>query len=181
MPRIYPVNKKTATVSVRSALEKQRNISNDPVSNMQATLAHSLSAFNVYMQWDTLFDEVKRILGERQAYIFALSISKGSSCVYCETVFRKRLADTGTDADHLILSDEEKDLSSFGEAVARYHGNIANHLFNSLAKKYFTEELVILTAFAGQMIAANVFNNVTETNIDDHLAEHVVPIKKVWG
>jgi hypothetical protein len=172
MPRINPIDKKAASLPVKAALHNQSSKRNDPVSNMQATLAHSLPAFDLYMQWDHLFTEVQRILGKRQAYIFALFVSKGSACMYCETVFRKKLADIGEDADTLLLSEEDKDLASFGEAVARCHGNIANHLFNSISQKYFTEELVILTAFAGQMIAANIFNNVVETNIDHHLSGH---------
>lgn len=181
MPRINPINRKAASPSIKIALERHSHLNNDPVSNMQATLAHSLPAFDIYMQWDNLFAEAQRILGKRQAYIFAWSVSKGSSCNYCETVFRKRLSDIGEDADTIRLSEEEKQLSSFGEAVAKCHGNIADHLFNDLSRKYFTEELVILTAFAGQMVAANIFNNVVETDIDNHLAEYVPSLKRLWA
>jgi hypothetical protein len=37
--------------------------------------------------------------------------------------------------------------------------------------------MVILTAFAGQMIATNVFSNVTETDIDEYLFDYLPPIK----
>jgi len=181
MPRIDPIDKKVACTSVRAALEKQRKLSDEPTSNMQATLAHSLPALEVYMQWNSLYAEVERILGKRKAIIFALAISKGSSCTYCETVFRKRFTELGEDADRLHLSEDEKDIYSFGEAVAKHHGNIANHLFNSLSRIYFTEELVVLTAFAGQMIAANIFNNVAETKIDFHLLKHEPPLQRCWS
>jgi hypothetical protein len=39
------------------------------------------------------------------------------------------------------------------------------------------KEMVILTAFAGQMIATNVFSNVTETDIDEYLFDYLPPIK----
>lgn len=181
MPRIDPIDKKVACSSVRAALEKQRNLSNEPTSNMQATLAHSLPALEVYLQWNSLYLEVERILGKRKAIIFALAISRGSSCSYCETIFRKRLTDLGENPDSLVMSLDEKDICAFGEAVARHQGNIANHLFNSLAKIYFTEELVLLTAFAGQMVAANIFNNVAETKIDFHLIKHEPPIQRCWS
>jgi hypothetical protein len=34
-----------------------------------------------------------------------------------------------------------------------------------------------LIAFAGQMIATNVFNNVVETNIDEYLFDYLPPLK----
>jgi hypothetical protein len=181
MPRVHPINKKAAAPAIKIALERQSHLYNDPVSNMQATLAHSLPAFETYMQWHGLFEEVQKIVGRRQSYILAYAISKGSSCTYCETVFRKKLADIGEDADTVRLTEEEKELASFGEAAAKCHGNIANHLFNSLAKKYFTEELVIITAFTGQMIAANIFNNLVETDVDGHLEEYIPSIKRLWA
>ena len=37
--------------------------------------------------------------------------------------------------------------------------------------------MVVLIAFAGQMIATNIFNNVIETDIDEYLAEYLPSIK----
>jgi hypothetical protein len=37
--------------------------------------------------------------------------------------------------------------------------------------------MVVLIAFAGQMIATNIFSNVTETNIDEYLFDYLPSVK----
>ncbi len=44
--------------------------------------------------------------------------------------------------------------------------DIANHVYNSLEQYHNSEEMVLLVAFAGQMIATSIFNNVIETDLD---------------
>jgi hypothetical protein len=70
------------------------------------------------------------------------------------------------------LSEAENDILNFGSGIAKHKGNIANHLYNAVATKYNETEMVILTAFAGIMIATNVFNNVVETEIDEYLSAY---------
>lgn len=147
---------------------------------MKATLGHSLVAFNVYMQWYPLYHEVIKIVGNRAAYLYAYSISTASNCPLCSTFFRKIIIDAGEDPQQLQLSPEESQLLEFGSSIARYQGNIGDHVFNPFSEKYTKEELVLLIAFAGQMIATNVFNNVVETEIDEYLAEYLKPVKSIW-
>jgi hypothetical protein len=40
--------------------------------------------------------------------------------------------------------------------------------------------MVIPVDFAGQMIAANEFNNVMETDIDDFLQDYLPPVRSIW-
>ncbi len=54
------------------------------------------------------------------------------------------------------------------QAIAKHQGNISD-VNNSVARKYTTEQMVNIIASQGQMIATNVFNNVTETEIDEYL------------
>ena len=37
--------------------------------------------------------------------------------------------------------------------------------------------LAVLIAFAGQMVATNIFSNVTETDIDEYLFDYLPPLK----
>ncbi len=57
---------------------------------------------------------------------------------------------------------------------------MAGHVYNPLAENYNKNEMVMLIAFAGQMIAANSFNNVVEADIGDYLAPWLPPVKSIW-
>lgn len=57
----------------------------------------------------------------------------------------------------------------FGSAVAQQKGRIPDELFGKIAQLYSPQQIVELVAFAGQMIATNIFNNVLETDIDEYL------------
>ena len=48
-----------------------------------------------------------------------------------------------------------------------------------MATQYNKTEMVVLIAFAGQMIATNVFNNVIETDIDEYLTDYLPPAKHI--
>ncbi|MEO8764489.1 MAG: hypothetical protein ABI416_09390, partial [Ginsengibacter sp.] len=147
------------------------------ITNMKATLGHSLLAFEVYMQWYPLYTQVERILGKRLAYLYAYSISKASDCPLCSTFFRKIMIDAGEKPEHLELTPPQKNIVDFGSSIAKYQGNIRDHVYNSIAEQYTETDMVILIAFAGQMIATNVFNNVTETDIDEYLLEYLPSFK----
>jgi hypothetical protein len=173
MPRIKPISDNELSPSVKVAFEKHVEEYNARITNMKATLGHSLLAFEIYMQWYPLYEQVEKILGKRLAYLFAFSISKASDCPLCSTFFRKIIIDAGEKPENLVLTASEKDVLNFGSSIARYQGNISDHVYNSIAERYSKEDIVVLIAFAGQMIATNVFNNVIETDIDEYLAEYL--------
>ena len=173
MPRIYPVTQQEVTSEVQRAFEEHIQKYNARITNMKATLAHSLPAFEVYMQWYVLYEEVKNLLGNRMAPLFAFSISQASDCPLCSTFFRKIIIDNGEKPENLQLSTREQEILSFGAQVSRCRGVISNDVYDSV-KKYFNDrDLVTLTAFAGQMIATNIFSNVIETEIDDYLSDYL--------
>ncbi len=177
MARINPINQNELSPSVQSAFERHIKEYNARITNMKATLGHSLLAFEVYMQWYPLYEQVEIILGKRLAYLYAYSISKASDCPLCSTFFRKIIIDAGEKPENLVLAPSQKDIIDFGNSIAKYQGNINDHLYNSIAQKYSKSEMVILIAFAGQMIATNVFNNVIETDIDEYLVEYLPSLK----
>ena len=180
MARIQPINEKEITPSIEAAFKQHVSDYKGRITNMKATLAHSPLAFEVYMEWYRLYDEVKKILGERLAYLYAYSISYASNCPLCSTYFRKMIIDAGEKPENLELSLHEKKILDFGSAIAKHQGNIADCVYKDLAENYSQKEMVLLIAFAGQMIATNIFNNVIETEIDEYLANYLPVTKSIW-
>ena len=172
MARIAPLTTKGISRSVEAAFEHHVLEYGGRITNMKATLGHSLVAFKAYMEWYPLYAEVEKILGKRMASLYAHSISCAADCPLCSTFFRKIIIDSGETPEKLELTESETDILNFGSAITKHKGNIADHLYNVVATKYNETEMVILTAFAGIMIATNVFNNVIETEIDDYLSDY---------
>lgn len=173
MARIQPLPEELAPAITKEALENHRTRYNARITNMKATLAHSLVAFEVYMEWYRLYENIKNILGERLAYLYAYTISKGSNCPLCTTFFRKIIIDKGEKPEEIIFSPEEQLLMDFGSAITIHQGKIDAELFDKVRSLYNTQQLVDLVAFAGQMIATNIFSNVTETDIDEYLSSYI--------
>jgi len=177
MARIQPVSESERTQLTWQAFEKHTDEYNARITNMKATLAHSLLAFDVYMQWYPLYAEVEKILGKRLAYLYAYSISYSSDCPLCSTFFRKIIIDAGEKPESLELTPSEQKVLDFGSSIAEHHGHIANHVYDAVASLFNRQELVVLIAFAGQMIATNIFSNVVETEIDEYLFSYLPPVK----
>lgn len=169
MPRISPLPASATPPETLVAYEQHISAHNARITNMKATLGHSPVAFRVYMEWYTMYDRIRAILGDRMAYLFAFSISQGSNCPLCTTFFRKIIIDNGEKPEDLVLTEQEQLLLDFGSEIARQQGKITDELFDQVSKIYNTEQLVDLIAFAGQMIATNVFSNVIDTDIDEYL------------
>jgi hypothetical protein len=175
MARILPVTDNALQPAVKEAFEKHVREYKGRITNMKASLGHSLLAFEVYMQWYPLYREVEQITGKRLAWIYAYAISYASDCPLCSTFFRKIIIDAGEKPENLVLTETEQKLIDFGSSIAKNKGHISNEIFDTVAEYYTTEAMVILIAFAGQMIATNIFNNVIETDIDDYLAPYLPP------
>ncbi|HET9277055.1 MAG TPA: hypothetical protein VFN95_02695 [Flavitalea sp.] len=172
MARIQPLVIKEISADVKMAFERHIREYGGRITNMKATLGHSLPGFEAYMQWYPLYSEVEKILGKRMASLYAHSISCAADCPLCSTFFRKIIIDSGETPEKLDLSEAEKDVLNFGSGIAKHKGNIADHLYNKVAVNYRKSEMVILVAFAGIMIATNIFNNVIETEIDEYLSAY---------
>src|SRR4029453_16385776 len=94
----------------------------------------------------------------------------------CSTFFRKIIIDAGENPENLELDPKEKKILEFGSSIATSQGNIRDEL-NEAASLYNQQEMVVLIAFAGQMIATNVFSNVIQTEIDEYLSDYL-PLTK---
>lgn len=175
MPRILPIDKEKAGADILAAFEKHvTEHAGSRITNMKATLGHSLLAFEVYMQWYPLYENVIEIVGERMAYLFAYAISEGSNCPLCSTFFRRIIIQNGENPDALNIIEEEQALLDFGATISQNRGTVPPSLYNKVAQHYSDQQMVILIAFAGQMVATNLFNNVLEVEVDEYL----FPFKK---
>jgi len=173
MPRISPINTLNLPLAVRETFDDHVNDHNTPINNMKATLGHSLQAFSIYTQWYSLYEKVKQITSERAANLYAWSVSNSSNSAICTAYFRKAIIDSGENPEDLVLNEYENKLLDFGSAIAQYKGCIANHVYNEVAQYHNNEEMVVLVAFAGQIIANNIFNNVIETEVDEYLSPYL--------
>jgi len=177
MARIKPISEKEITPEIKEAFEKHVKDYAARITNMKSTLGHSLLSFEIYMQWYPLYAEVEKILGKRLAYLFAYAISHSADCPLCSTFFRKIILDAGEKPENLVLTPPQQKVLEFGSSIAKDHGNVPADVYDAVAKQYNDREMVVLIAFAGQMIATNVFNNVIETDIDEYLFDYLAPKK----
>ncbi len=175
MARILPVDRDAADKQTAAAFKRHSETYQARITNMKATLAHSLLSFEVYMQWYPLYNRVKEIVGNRMASLFAWSVSTASECPLCSTFFRKIIMDAGENPEDLQLTAAEQQLLDLGAVIAGNGGKVDDAVFNPVAARHTPEEMVVLIAFAGQMIATNIFNNVIETQIDPYLTDYIKP------
>ncbi|SHI03090.1 hypothetical protein SAMN04488109_6857 [Chryseolinea serpens] len=169
MPRILPLEIEKTPTEIKISYSQHKLLFNGRITNMKSTLGHSLTAFKAYMEWYPLFEEVKKILGQRLSPLFAWSISEASDCPLCSTYFRKIIIESGEDPENLVLSETDQAIVSFGAAIGRNKGSVPDETFDAVAQRFTPAQLVVLTAFAGIMIATNIFNNVLQTEIDEYL------------
>lgn len=169
LPRIPPLPEANASPETKQAYHHHKLNYHGRITNMKSTLGHSTIAFEAYMQWYPLYEEVKKILGERLSPQYAWSISEASDCPLCSTYFRKTIIEAGENPEHLILSEQDRQVLSFGAAIALNKGFVPDEIYQPIAKQYSEQAMVILIAFAGIMIATNIFNNVIHTEIDEYL------------
>ncbi len=174
MPRIEPLSPHAAPTSIRGTWEQ--HLLENPgsrITHMKATLSHSPLAFRVYMEWYPLYHEVIGITGERLAYLFAHAISEASNCPLCTTFFRKIIIQNGERPEDLTLTEAEQNLLDFGAEFAQNRGEISDPVYQKIATRYSRDQVVVLVAFAGQMVATNLFNNALRVEIDEYLAPYL--------
>jgi alkylhydroperoxidase family enzyme len=68
-----------------------------------------------------------------------------------------------------------------GSEMARNQGQIPDHIYAQVAQRFNEQEMVLLIAFAGQMIATNVFSNAIQTEIDPYLIPYTASSTRKAG
>ncbi len=174
MARIRPLSDSELPAASRAELERHF-AAHASVTNMKRTLAHSPVALRVLLEWYALRDEVRPFLGERLTLLFAHAVSVQTDCLICSTFFRRLIVEADEDPDELVLDAWEKTVVEFGRQLVRDANRVSDELFARLAARLTPEQIVALTAFAGLMIATNVFNNAVRVDLDEYLWSYRKP------
>ena len=82
---------------------------------------------------------------------------------------RRALIERGDNPDALELNETEALLVDVGTAIGSDPCSIGDHNWEALRALYPAKTLVDLMAFAGQMVATNVFTDAVQTTIDPEL------------
>ena len=170
MPHISQLDYANASPEQRAAHDEELRL-RGRMTNMKRTLLHSPAALRIYGEWFTLRDELRPVIGDRAIWIFALSISTASHSLVGTSFMRRALIQSGGDPDALDPNEAEGDLMRFGAAIGVDPNNVPTETWRPLQSRYAEKTLVDLVAFAGIMVATNVFTNVVGTGLDAELAE----------
>ncbi|MFO0946412.1 MAG: hypothetical protein U1D30_10755 [Planctomycetota bacterium] len=168
MARIRPLEYDETGPEIRPEYDKQIS-AHGRMTNMKKTLARVPTAFRALMEWYSLHAEVVPFLGSRTTFVFAHAISAQTDCLICSTFFRRILIEGGENPDALQLDETERLLVEYGRKLAIKPNDVSDELYARLAARFTPEQIVALTAFAGLMIATNVFNNALRVDLDEYL------------
>ena len=168
MPYISQIDYDSAPAAVREAHDEEVQ-KRGHVTNMKRTLMHSPPAYRAYMEWYTLREELAKVLPDRAFWLYSHSISSTNDCLVCTLFFRRALIDAGISPEDFQPSEEEQLLIDFGRAIVNKSSAIPADLWARISERYDEPTRVNLVAFAGLMIATNIFNNVVEVTPDPEL------------
>jgi hypothetical protein len=168
MARIPQLAYDTATPEQQAAHNEELRL-RGRMTNMKRTLLHSPAALRVYGEWFTLRDELRPVLDDRPIWIFAHAISLASGSVVGTNFMRRALIQGGDDPDALELTDAETLLQRLGSAIGQNPKSIPDDVWLALAARYADKTLVDLIAFAGLMVATNLFTDAVDTDLDAEL------------
>lgn len=171
MGRIPMVNYEDAKGQVKEAFDYQIKKSGS-ITNMKRVLLQSCEAYDAYMGWYTLYAKLNEILGERGAIIYSHAISTTNGCLLCSLFFIRDIRNIGEDPNELVFSEKEDLVVELGRQIVMNPNEVSDELFAKLKEYFNDEEIVVLVAFAGQMIATNNFNAVLKVDVDGSLESY---------
>ena len=171
MARIPLVNPAEASAEVKAEYDKIVR-EHGVVTNMKATLLHSLPALHAVLEWYTLADRVKPFLGERLSILFCDAISRENACELCATFMRRAIIERGEDPAHLDLTEREQAVVDFGRQLAADPNRVSDKLYSRLAAHFTPPRIVELTVFGALMIVNNVVNSARQVDVDESLGAY---------
>ena len=140
-----------------------------PISNLDATLLGHLPSFTAYEEWFTLRDALVPYIGERAVSLFCFAISDEYGSPICSAFFRKLLTDAGEDLDNPEVTETEQLLIDWGRLVVANPNGVPDEMYARLEQTFNPKLRTILVAFAGLMVAVNVFTTVGRIPVDESL------------
>jgi alkylhydroperoxidase family enzyme len=171
MSRIPPLELSEAPPEVRKRYAGQIR-KYGRVTNMKRTLAHELPAYDALLAWYPLHDRVASFLGDHDTDVFAYAISDENECLLCSTFFRRAFIEAGADPDSWTLNERQTLLVAYGRQLAQDAKAVSDELYALLAREFTPPQIVVLTAFAGLMIATNVVNDALRVDLDNELSAY---------
>ena len=115
------------------------------------------------------FQQTVEVIGEKDAILYAHSISTTNSCQLCSLFFISDVKGLGLDPANLQYDEKEQALASLGQQIVKNPTAVSDELFDTLKKFWTDQEIVVIVGFAGQMIATNNFNSVLKIDVDQRL------------
>lgn len=140
------------------------------LTNQKTVMLGDDDTFRIYMGWYTLFDKLAAVVGARAVHVFAHAISDENDCLICSVFFRQILIDGGDDPDDPATTELEDALLDLGRRIARTPTGIPDEAYVRIERLIPDPHArILLIAFAGQMVATNVFNSVGRVPLDEVL------------
>lgn len=139
------------------------------VTNMKKGLLNDAATYDAYMAWYTSWNRLVEVIGEKDAILYAHSISTTNSCQLCSLFFISDVKGLGLDPANLTYDEKEQVLTELGQAIVKNPTDVSDELFNRLKAFFNDTEIVVIVGFAGQMIATNNFNSVLKIDVDKRL------------
>ena len=136
------------------------------VTNMKRGLLNDAATYDAYMAWYTSWNRLVEVIGEKDAILYAHSISTTNSCQLCSLFFISDVKGLGLDPANLQYDEKEQALASLGQQIVKNPTAVSDELFDTLKKFWTDQEIVVIVGFAGQMIATNNFNSVLKIDVD---------------
>jgi hypothetical protein len=138
-----------------------------PLSNLDRTLLGSASVYTSYLAWFELRDELIPFLGERAVNLFCFAISDGYPAPYPTTFFRRELELNGDDPLDPQVTEAERLLIDWGRGIGAGAASIPAELRDAVEQTFQPKLRLLLTAFAGLMVAVCVLTVVGEVPTED--------------
>ena len=139
------------------------------ITNTQKMLLNSLPAFHAMMGWHTLRDASEEFMSGQEINLFCHAISKQNACLICSLYFGQFISSLGINPDNYEPTGRERALIDYGRQCAENPHGISDDIFEALKEHFNDEQIVLITAFAGLMIATNLINTALKVIPDEYL------------
>ena len=167
MARIKLVEQNEATGAEKERYDELAG--RNAVTNMKRGLLNDAATYDAYMAWYTSWNRLVEVIGEKDAVLYAHSISTTNSCQLCSLFFISDVKGLGLDPANLQYDEKEQVLTDLGKQIVKNPTAVSDELFAKLKSFFNDQEIVVIVGFAGQMIATNNFNSVLKIDVDKRL------------
>lgn len=167
MGRVSLISPENLTGEERKAYEELNAAGK--ITNMKLYMLQEIGTYRAFMGWYDSWASVEKVLGLKDATIFAHAVSTTNGCLLCSLFFISDLKELGLDPDALEFDEKEELLVSLGQQIVKDPTAVPDELFDGLRKFFTDQEIIVIVGFAIQMQATNNFNSVLHVDVDERL------------